>query len=72
MQTTSFPKAKADLKFPPFDLRRLLKTTLNPQKDEKICILIDLPNPKNVVNFEFLNNDKFAVQKKLILFFIKV
>jgi hypothetical protein len=64
MQRAGIYEQKADLKFPPFDLSRLLKTVFNPQKNEKICILIDLKNPKDVINFEFLKNDKLPVQKK--------
>lgn len=64
MQSTTTHAVQSDLKFPPFDLRRLLTTTLNPKKGEKICILIDLKNPKDVINLEFLKNDKLAVQKK--------
>lgn len=64
MHSTELHEPRSDLKFPPFNLARLLKTVFNPQKNEKICILIDLKNPKNVINFEFLKNDNLLVQKK--------
>lgn len=63
MQTT-LHAPKADWKFPPFDLRRLLKTVFDPKEGEKLCILIDLKHPKEVINFEFLKNDKHQIQKK--------
>lgn len=61
MQTTTKTQ---ELKFPPFSLSRLLKTAFNPKKSESICILIDLKNPEEVVNFEFLKNDKYQAQRK--------
>jgi aminopeptidase len=71
MHSATVPDRKSDLKFPPFDLGRLIKTTLNPQRGEKICILIDLKNPKEVINFAFLKNDKWTVQKKAYDIFYK-
>ncbi len=71
MQTTTIHAPKSDMKFPPFDLRRLLKTTLDPKKGESICILIDLKKPKDVVNFEFLKNSKLPVQRKAYDIFYK-
>lgn len=50
--------------YPPFHLERLLKTTLNPQKKEKLCILIDLEKPSDVVNFKFLKHPELTIQKK--------
>lgn len=35
MHTATVHAPKSDLKFPPFDLARLLKTTLNPKKGKK-------------------------------------
>lgn len=64
MQSTTIHPQRSDLNFPPFDLKRLIKTVFNPQKGESFCILIDLPHPKNVIDFEFLKNDKLSVQKK--------
>lgn len=64
MATTSAHYTTSNLKFPPFDLERLLKTTLNPKKGESLCILIDLKDPQEFINFNFLKNDKYPVQKK--------
>src|SRR5437016_4446838 len=50
--------------FPEFSLSRLLKTVFNPQKGEKLCILIDLEDPSEVKDFAFLKNKKYPVQKK--------
>lgn len=50
-------------KFPPFDLARLLSTVFKPQKGEKVCVLIDLDNVADVINFQFLKED-LPIQKK--------
>lgn len=50
--------------FPPFSLERLLQTVFQPKKGEKLCILIDLDKPADVVDFAFLKNPQNAVQKK--------
>lgn len=50
--------------FPPFSLERLFKTVFDPKKGERVCILIDLPDPFAIKNFEFLNHPQFASQKK--------
>ena len=55
---------KQENTFPPFNLVRLLRTVFNPQKGEKVCILIDLENPADVKNFKFLENKRLSVQKK--------
>ena len=64
MQTKSKFASQPLQNFPPFDLTRLLRTCFAPKKGEKLCILIDLENPSDVVNFAFLKNPKMAVQKK--------
>lgn len=57
--------------FPPFDLKRLLTTIFNPQKGEKVAILIDLDNPKDVANLAFLKSRGNDVQKKAYEVFYK-
>jgi aminopeptidase len=52
--------------FPPFSLTRLLKTTFEPKAGQKICILIDLENPNDVVNFKFLENPDLSIQRNAI------
>jgi aminopeptidase len=62
---TSIDSSKKSLpKFPPFDLARLMETIFEPQLGEKLCILIDLDNPNDVKNFNFLKDSKNAVQKR--------
>lgn len=64
MQISTSFAAKTSDEYPPFSLVRLLQTVFNPQKGEKLCILIDLDQPTDVVNFNFLQKDGFPVQKK--------
>lgn len=64
MQTAQTLSTKQPTNFPPFDLARLLQTVFHPKKGEKLCILIDLDNPKDVVGYKFLNNPKLTIQKK--------
>lgn len=61
---TSIASLKKQRQFPQFDLRRLLETIFKPKIGEKLCILIDLENPKEVINFSFLNNPNLPVQVK--------
>lgn len=49
--------------FPLFDLKRLLKTIFAPKAGEKLCILIDLNNPNEVIDFAFLKNEHLSVQR---------
>ena len=55
--------------FPPFSLTRLLKTTFEPKAGQKICILIDLENPNDIVNFKFLENPDLSIQRNAITYF---
>ena len=55
-------KMENDL-FPPFDLKRLLSTIFQPAAKERVCILIDLLNPSDVVAFAFIKNDAYKMQK---------
>lgn len=49
--------------FPPFNLTRLLRTVFAPKPGEKVAILIDLPDPKQIKDFAFLKDDKLSIQK---------
>jgi len=49
--------------FPPFDLARLLRTVFHPQPREKICVLIDLADPREVKDFRFLKNPALTIQR---------
>jgi aminopeptidase len=55
--------------FPPFSLTRLLKTTFEPKPAQKICILIDLENPSDIVNFKFLKNPDLSIQRNAVTYF---
>ena len=55
--------------FPPFSLRRLLKTTFEPKAGQRICILIDLENPSDIVNFKFLKNPDLSIQRNAVTYF---
>jgi aminopeptidase len=55
--------------FPPFSLSRLLKTTFEPKPGKKICILVDLENPRDIVNFKFLKNSDLSIQRNAITYF---
>lgn len=43
--------------YPTFSLERLLTTVFKPKKGEKLCLLIDFDNPKDVVDLAFLKQD---------------
>src|ERR1700751_5453844 len=49
--------------FPPFSLARLLKTVFNPKVGEKVAILIDLEDPRQVKDFAFLKNPALTIQR---------
>ncbi|MDA9763954.1 hypothetical protein N9C83_01175 [Opitutales bacterium] len=58
------PITEEDLKpFPPFNLARLLKTVFDPDAGEKVCILIDLDDPRGVQDFKFLENPDLTIQR---------
>ena len=52
-----------DTKFPDFSLSRLLLNTFKPKANERICILIDLPDLSLIKNWAFLENDNFSIQR---------
>lgn len=49
--------------FPPFSLNRLLTTVFQPSGGERVAILIDLENPKDVTDFAFLKDSKLSIQR---------
>jgi hypothetical protein len=49
--------------FPEFSLARLLKTVFEPEPGERIAILIDLPDPKQVAGFAFLGDASLTIQR---------
>ena len=50
--------------FPPFSLTRLLATTFAPQKGERIALLIDLADPHQIKDFQFLKNATLSIQRR--------
>ena len=68
MQTQS---TKPALTFPPFSLTRLLKTVFNPSVGEKVCILIDLDDPREVIGWKFLENPDLSIQRNAYEYFYK-
>lgn len=49
--------------FPAFNLTRLLSTVFDPKAGERICILIDLPDPRDVIGLRFLQNPDLTIQR---------
>lgn len=49
--------------FPAFSLSRLLKTVFEPQPGERVAILIDLPEPKDMKDYAFLKNSALTIQR---------
>ena len=52
----------ADRQFEAFSLARLLGIVFNPTQDMRVCVLIDLADPKDVKDFAFLNDESLTVQ----------
>src|SRR5215218_2773791 len=53
----------AHRQFPPFSLTRLLTTVFDPKPGERICILIDLDDPREITDFRFLSNPDLSIQR---------
>jgi len=49
--------------FPPFSLARLLNTVFQPQGGERVCILIDLEDPRQVKDAAFLKDPELTIQR---------
>jgi len=49
--------------FPPFNLARLLRTVFQPKSGERVCILIDLDDPREITDFAFLKNPENTIQR---------
>lgn len=48
--------------FPPFSLKRLMETCFGPGSGERLCVLIDLPDPTEIKDFAFLDNPRLSIQ----------
>jgi len=66
MNAMTISEQVAARKFPPFSLSRLLKSTFEPAPGQKICILIDLDEPKDIIDFQFLNNPDLSIQRNAV------
>lgn len=53
----------AALRFPDFSLPRLLRTVFDPQPGERVALLIDLKDPAQVADFDFLRDSSLAIQR---------
>ncbi len=49
--------------FPEFSLSRLLRTVFEPTEGMKIVILIDLEDPREMKDFDFLVKEKYSIQR---------
>lgn len=49
--------------YPPFSLSALIKGTFSPKPGQRICILIDLDDPREIVDFGFLKNPDYSIQR---------
>lgn len=49
--------------FPPFDLARLLRTVFAPRGGERLCVLIDLADPRAAQDFAFLADPALTIQR---------
>lgn len=63
MTACSQSAAVEKITFPPFDLSRLLSTVFAPKGGERICILIDLDDPRDMTGFSFLQNPDLSIQR---------
>lgn len=48
--------------FQKFSLTRLLTTCFGAGNGEKVCVLIDLPNPADIEDFKFLEDETLSIQ----------
>ncbi len=63
MTTMTIAEQAATRTFPPFSLTRLLKSTFDPKAGQKVCVLIDLDDPKEIKDFAFLKNPDLSIQR---------
>jgi len=49
--------------FPPFDLARLLTTVFAQEGGERVAVLIDLDDPKDMQDYRFLRNPAYTIQR---------
>src|SRR5438132_13877429 len=61
--TKRTPANFTDREFPPFSLPRLLRTVFAPKPGQRVCILIDLDDPRDITDFRFLKNPDLRIQR---------
>ena len=71
MKSATIQEQAARRVFPAFDLATLLKSTFAPREGQRICILIDLPDPSQMKDFQFLKNPELPIQANAVNFFHK-
>jgi len=71
MKSATIQEQAARRVFPAFDLATLLKSTFEPREGQRICILIDLPDPAQMKDFAFLKNPELPIQTNAVNFFHK-
>jgi len=71
MKSATIQEQAARRVFPSFDLATLLKSTFEPREGQRICILIDLPDPAQMKDFAFLKNPELPIQSNAVNFFHK-
>jgi hypothetical protein len=71
MKSATIQEQAARRVFPAFDLATLLKSTFEPREGQRICILIDLPDPSAMKDFKFLKNPELPIQANAVNFFHK-
>ena len=57
--------------FEPFSLTRLMRTCFGQGSGEELCILIDLPDPVQIKDFAFLNDETLSIQNYGYEYFYK-
>lgn len=57
------PANFTDRVFPAFSLVRLLRTVFAPKGGERVCILIDLDEPREIEGMRFLSNPDLSIQR---------
>ncbi len=67
----SYTTLSGEREFPSFDLVSLLQTVFDPIDGCRVCLLIDLPDPSQMKNFAFLQDEARSVQKKAYEVFYK-
>lgn len=71
MNSATIQEQAARRVFPTFDLATLLRSTFAPREGQRICILIDLPDPARMKDFDFLKSPELPIQANAVNFFHK-